>query len=271
MGPDRMRLSDPQLEAMIESSFPDSSAQDVENFMSSIQKFARQAAPVVQQLAPVAAKGAMSGATVGGPWGAAIGGLGAVAGSLISGGAKRPARGRAPVPSAQPLQMAPAPVAAPPAAPGGGALAGAGVVAGAGVNSAAAAQLITLLSRPETMQALLALLLGQAGRTSIPVGEHQIPATAFADALSELASEAGGSARTSGYWFDQHGEPRCDLANARSRAGLVWNDVAEAAEAAEAEESESESEGESMEFEEAFDADALDSFEAALAGEHFDD
>jgi hypothetical protein len=257
MGPDRERMSDEELEDMLEHAFPESEPGEVESFMKSIQKFARQAAPIVQRVAPSIAKGAMSGAAVGGPWGALIGGLGGGAGTLLSGGLKPPAPGRGPAPAPAPRPMAaPAPAMGPAA------------VAGAGASGPAAAQLLTLLSRPETMQALLAILMGQAGRTSIPLGERHVPATAFADALSELASEAAGSAGTSGYWFDPQGEPRCDLANPRSRAALLWRDMAEAAEADPAGWSE---EAEVEEEEESYEGDALDSFEAALAGEYFDD
>jgi hypothetical protein len=104
----------------------------------------------------------------------------------------------------------------------------------------------------------------------VPVGQHQVPATAFANAISELASEAavnpGGAAS---YWYEPHGAPRCDLADPRARTALLWRDVAEAAEA-------EASDAGAWESDAAWDSDsdagdALDSFEAALAGEQSDD
>jgi hypothetical protein len=251
MGPDRERMSDEAIESVVERVFPGGDAGLVEDWMSALQQFGKQAAPIVQRVAPAMAQGAVSGASVGGPWGAVIGGLGGGAASLLSGGLGG-GGSAAPKPPAGPAP-APAPVA----------VAAAGAAPAPGNSGLASGQLLTLLSRPETMQALLALLMGQSGRSTVPVGQHQVPAAAFANAISELAGEAalepGGA---SGYWYDPRGAARCDLADPRARAALLWRDVADAAdaEAAEAESDEA--------WVEADAGDGLDSFEAALAGEY---
>jgi hypothetical protein len=264
MGSQRDRMSDEALEEVLERTFPGSGPGEVEDFMQSLQQFGKQAGPIVQKVAPGMAQGAMAGSALG-PWGAVIGGLAGGASSLLSSGG--PAAGSAP-PRAAP--SAPAAVV-----PSMAAMGGIGtptparympqLAAPAGAQGAASAQLLTLLSRPETMQALLALLMGSSGRSSIPIGERQVPVTAFANAIAELASEAaidpGGPAR---YWYEPSGAPRCDLADPRARTALLWRDVAEAAEA-------ETNDAEEAPMWESDDGDAIESFEAALIGESSDD
>jgi hypothetical protein len=139
--------------------------------------------------------------------------------------------------------------------------------AGQAPTTAAPAQLVALLSQPETMQALLALVMGQYGRASLPVGDQQVPPAAFATAISELAAEAAGLDRgTEAYWYDPHGAPRCDVSNPCARAALVMSDLAEAV-AAEWRFGASEPEHDSVEE----DSDALEILEAILAGGESDD
>ena len=57
-------------------------------------------------------------------------------------------------------------------------------------TSPAAAQLLQAALRPEMLQALMAMLMGQAGRRSIPVGNTMVPVGAFANMLDVLAKEA---------------------------------------------------------------------------------
>ena len=250
MGSGRDHLSDEALEHLLERMFPGAEAEYVEDFMRTLQQFGRQAAPIVQKVGPGMAQGALQGGMVAGPWGALAGALGGGAASLLGGGGRGAAPARAPAPAAPQIPGGLAPIA--PQAPAGG------------VGGAASAQLLTLLSRPETMQALLSLVMAQSGRGTVPVGQHQVPAVAFANAISELASEAALSGgESSGYWFDPHGAPRCDLASPSARAALLWGDLAEAAEAEAADWDQQE--GESMDLEEADDA--LASFETALQGD----
>jgi hypothetical protein len=264
MGPDRDRYDDAALEHLIERQFPGTEPQHVEDFMRGLQQFGRQAAPILQKVGPGMAQGAMQGAMIGGPWGALAGALGGGAMSMLGGGGG-PAPGRPPGP--------PAGAAGPVAGLVGG-LAPMAAAALGGGGGGASGQLLTLLSRPETIQALLALTMGQAGRSNVPVGRRQVPAAAFANAVSELAAEAAlGGEDSSSYWLDRQGMPRCDLANPAARAGLLWNDLAEASEAEAAEAAESEEaadweewEDESEEWESDEVGDALDRFEAALEG-----
>lgn len=234
MGRERASLDDAQLREVLTERFPGADPFEVEDFMRGLQRFARQAAPVAQRALVGAASGAATGMAAG-PYGALAGALiGGTAGALTTPSpapTTAPARRPAPAPrqvarpqpqispQPQPPQLPPQPVAPAPtitAAP-----------AAAGPSSPAVAQLLMLLSRPETTQALLALLLN---RGQVPVGATSVPSAAFANALAEFATRAAEEAvpiRASRqrYYFNQHGEARCDLADDAARAQLLFNDL----------------------------------------------
>jgi len=206
-------LDDQQLEIYVSEIFPGSSAEDVENFMRSLQRFGRQVAPVAQRALPGIIQGAAQGGMVAGPWGALAGAVGGGAASLLSGGGRsrpqsQPQRPQQPVSPAQ--QAAPAVAVS---------------------SMAPIQQLLALLSRPETMQALSALLMSSAGRSHVSVGNQSAPAAAFANAIAELAAEAAEAAYSesptniSEYLIDSDGSPRCDLVNSAERAQLLLADI----------------------------------------------
>lgn len=310
MGPDRERLDDDMLERRLEDLFPGAQAEDVENFMRTLQSFGRQVAPLAQRALPGVIQGATTGATVAGPWGALAGAVGGGAASLLSGGGRpAPRPGAPPAPRPAPPGPAPAPVAGPapmvapaePIAPTPGAAGpmpalAPGLAPGVaptlgtepsapappGAAPAATAQLMSVLSRPETLQALLALLMPGTGRSTVTVGAREVPAAAFANAIAEtaaLVAEAAGhplEQSYSEYLFDGMGQPRGDLVNPSERAGLLLSDLAAVA-AAEAmdEADESDESDESDEADEVAGAygeageaesDPLDAYEDALRG-----
>lgn len=175
-----------------------------------------------------------------------------------------------------PPAPAPTPISSPIAgfaAPGAGAMPAPSTAATA--SSPATAQLLALLSQPETMRALLALLMPQSGRQSIPVGNQQIPPAAFANAIAELAYEVAESVTTNGngsdYLFNKDGSPRGDIANPRVRAAILLTDLTSAS----GDENEMEADEESdiaeewwspdeFESEMEEETDALDAYEQAL-------
>lgn len=255
MGPTRDRLDDDALEALLVDSFPGAEPEDVEDFMQTLQAFGRQAAPVAQKALPGVIAGATTGAALG-PWGALVGGVAGGAASLLSG------------PSAAPGPAAP-PAAAPTPAPAGQA-GPAGPPAPASSAPAATAQLLTLLSRPETMQALLALLMSGSGRSTVQVGQRQVPAGAFANAISETAARLAEAAAApldeaiTEYLFD-NGQPRGDVANPVERSAMLLSDLAAVAAEEAAEEQEGDAPAPLPEIWE--EQDPLESYEAALLGE----
>jgi len=241
MGPERLRLDDSALESLLMQRFPGTRPEDVENFMNSLQSFGRQAAPLAQRALPGVVQGASTGA-VAGPWGAVIGGLAGGAASLLSSpSAPSPAAPPAPAPAPTfgapapaPAFVAPTPTPALGLAPAPGEPLPSPAVPGpAGTGApAATAQLLSLLSRPETMQALLALLMSNSGRGTVPVGAQDVPAAAFAGAIAEAAALVADAAghpleqAASAYLFDGFGRPRADVVNPSERAALLISDLA---------------------------------------------
>ncbi len=205
-------LDDNALVEHLAEIFPEASADQVESFMKTLNKIgksiapiAKQVVPVLQQVAPGAIQGAVTGAAAG-PKGALIGaGIGAVASLLAKPpGGQQPAspaavRTTAPAPAALPTtqpitrqpvttpRSLPPPTPLPPqqSTPRPQAV---GVALPPG-SQAAIGQLLALLARPETLRAISALALGNRGRTTVPVGNRQVPVAAFANAIAEYATQ----------------------------------------------------------------------------------
>ena len=186
------------------------STEDLEDFWGSL----KSVGGAVSKALPGIASGALTGATTGaalGPWGA-LGG--AVVGGTL-GGVSQP--GGPPPRTPMPPTHAPrAPLAPSPAAPPLAA-------------SPAAAQLLQAALRPEMLQALMAMLMGQAGRSSVPVGNTAVPVGAFANLLGVLANEAAAeynavvSARGEGVRpYEDFVETVGDPALPEDRARALW-------------------------------------------------
>jgi hypothetical protein len=217
MGPERAEIDDADLEGLLGELFPGAAPEDVEDFMGTLQRATRSVAPMAQRALPGMMQGAVQGATVAGPWGALAGALGGGAMSLMGGPTGGPGRVAPPQALAAPALGGPvvAPVApAPFSVPGGGS---------AGPSNAAVTQLLALLSRPETMQALLALAMSTSGRPAIASGPSTQSPAAFANAISELAAEA--ALQGAGEPACGHGRELCectDCSQASPREQAAW-------------------------------------------------
>ena len=208
--PSLRKLPSEDIEALFEQS--NLSADDLEDFWGSVGNIAKAVAPVAAQVLPVALPAV--GTLIGGPVGGMVGGIaGQALGSALSPG-QRPSAPQAPSP-----QMSPAP------AQGGN----------------AASQLIATLFRPETLQALMSMALGSAGRSSVSVpvgsGNTPVPNNAFTNLLQVLARQASADyesiATTSHmgspfYLQNFAGEAIGDPANADSRAAVLYEMLQEA-------------------------------------------
>ena len=224
---------DEQLEQTLLRMFPEADPQEVESFMRGLRNFSRQLAPIARTVAPLAQragqgalKGGLSGLMTAGPWGAVAGALGGGALSLLSPPQPSPSAVQPAGPGTASQQVAQPTLTAQPIQPAAPVPAPSSVAAG---TSPAVAQLLALLSRPETMQALQALLLGAAGRPTVAVGGRQVPTTAFANAIAELAAEALETSErgyAEDYLYADDGSPRCDIANRTEQAALVLADLA---------------------------------------------
>jgi hypothetical protein len=162
-------------------------------------------APVVETSQDLAASArAISGATTGaalGPAGAAAGALG---GAALDGLAATPQR-----PTAAGLASAPSPIAG---------------------GSSAAAKLLGALVCPQTLQALLSMVIGQAGAPTVGVGDLQVPVAAFANMLGALGGQAAREYDEVMYTEDGEGEaayavgaadPADPLMRAETLAGML--------------------------------------------------
>jgi hypothetical protein len=295
-------LYDHEVEEIVEDRFPGVAPELVEDFFRDLQRFGQQIAPLAQRALPAVIQGAAAGSALG-PVGAVVGALGGGAASILSSPPQpgpqpmrqalppqRPAGVTPPFappqPSVQPPRQATGAVAPPPETPQ--------------ASSAAASQLIALLSQPQTMQALTALLMGSTGRTSVPVGQRSVPVAAIANAISELAAEAADNAALASsrpsFLLDPLGEPRVDIGSPLAKAQLLVADMLVECHAqatrglhGEVDEDEDEDEDEDSwssdedesddygetsdypsefyEYENATDYSVLDAYEAALAGE----
>jgi hypothetical protein len=250
LSPEFAELPPEHLEVVLGHALGGGSVEDLESFWSTIKEVGRTAGSVLQTALPVVAT--VAGTALGGPVGAAIGGAAGQALSGALGGAlSGPNRGRG-----QRVLSGLAGGAvqgiggilgggggAGRALPGPlGALAGAagpalGALAGGGGGSPAAAQLARTITRPETLQALLAMALGGAGRQQIPVAGTPVPASAFANLLGQLANQAaaeyhqtiaGEAVGTPMYLLDQAGEFIGDPADPASRAEVLLRRFGEA-------------------------------------------
>jgi len=191
-------LSDSRLEAALARQSID--AESAEGFFDNLGKTLLSVAP---SILPVA--GTVLGTAFGGPVGASIGGaLGRFAGSAIGGATQQPSGGAPPAPGGMPP-------------PVGG--------------SPAAGQLLQTIARPETLNALMSMLLGSAGKPNVDVGATAVPVGAFTNLLGALANKAASeyneataaaSEGIASYLTDYAGESIADAAIAEHRAAALY-------------------------------------------------
>lgn len=207
LAPQYADLPAEQLDARLGAILGEMSPDDLESFWQSVKRFGKKALPVLQRALPVV-QAALP--LVGGP----LGGLAAGALGAIQSATRRPTTPRVQAPPAHAGIPAPEPDLPP--APGGG--------------SPAAAQLLQLINRPEVQQALLAMIMGQAGTRNVSAGDTPVPVAAVANTVGVLASQAaaeyhrmisGEGGGTPLYLLDNAGEFVCDVANPVERAEVV--------------------------------------------------
>lgn len=238
LAPEYRDLPDESVEAIVESSLGAVDADALEDFLGSLKKVGKSIAKAAPSVLPVV--GTVAGTAFGGPLGATLGGAlgkaagGAIGGAAAGGGGRRrdAKRGR----TGRGRGLA-------------GALAGRGAAlppslgAAAGKGSPAAQQLLSIINRPEIVQALMAMALGPAGRTHIPVGGGEpadpgapaepptpVPVGAIANVIGTLANQAGSDLNAAeppqgesvpSYLLGESGEFLVDPAVPEERARLV--------------------------------------------------
>ena len=223
---DYQDLADSAIESIFQRQGMDAEA--MEGFFSDLGKFASSAGGALLKAAPsiLPVAGSVIGTAFGGPIGASLGGsLGSLAGKALG-----------------------AATGTPTGAPSGGA-AGAGGIAGLipGVGGSAAGQLLNTLVQPSTMQALMSMAMGPAGRDKQIVAGAAVPNSAFSSLLGMLANRASAEANAMAagdsipsYMRNAQGESVGDASVAENRAAALlelleaersMRDAGEAAEA----------------------------------------
>jgi hypothetical protein len=202
LAPPYADLGPDQLLQLVQAVYgPGATPEDVEGFFSDIGRGFKKAAGAVGGFAKTALpgmlSGAMTGASVGGPWGALVGAVAGGAGSALSKSKNKTARSLGGLIGGAGNMIS--------TVRGGGAGRGLGSLASIGSGllgggrKAIAAQpagggganaLMGMLSRPETLQALLSGAMGSFGRQAIPVGGQEIPVHAMLQALGSVADRA---------------------------------------------------------------------------------
>ena len=195
------------IEALFESY--NLSAEDMEGFFDTLKDIGKAVVSAAPSILPFA--GTAVGSLFGGPLGGAVGSaLGQAAGGAISQAtAPRPQTS----PSAAPgMQIPRVPQSPPGAAP-------------------TASQLMQTMFRPEMIQALVSMLLGQLGRPNVTVGSTSVPVEAFTNLLGTMVNQAqaeynaaspGAREGIPEYLRDYAGEAVGDPAVAEHRARALW-------------------------------------------------
>ncbi|MGH3937953.1 MAG: hypothetical protein ACRDTG_04845 [Pseudonocardiaceae bacterium] len=206
-------LSDSELEKLFESAFGEGiTPAEYEEFFGGLGKavgnVARDVGRFAQKAAPVIASG-VEGAVRGAAAGRALGGRGAIAGALAGGvGSALQTHGSGAAKDVGNVLSGVVGTAGMLAGQGGLAQGASGLLSMAGQavgrRSPAAGQLLGLINRPETMQALMSMFQGR--NAAVPVGETgtPVPANAFAGLLGALAREAESEAMV---WDSAEGVP----------------------------------------------------------------
>lgn len=237
-------LNDEQLDAVVAEIFgADATAGDIESFWSDIGRGLSRAGQSVAKALPSIAQGAATGAGFGGPIGALVGAVAGGAGGILSQSRNKTLRGIGSavggvgqiastirgggLGSLANIALGGLAKAAPGGAGGPlGSLAGglARAIPGAGGSANA---LMGLLSRPETMQAMMSSTLGAAGRSRVMVGNQPVGVQSIMSAIGNLAGRAGAEAAADtseglpDYFLDAEGEPEIDPADADQRTDAL--------------------------------------------------
>ncbi len=212
--PEYAGMPNEDLEEIVDSAVSGLSESTAEDFMKTLGSLGKAVGPTLQRAAPSIAKGAATGATVGGPWGALIGAGAGLASAALSGKGKPPAT--APpiaAPRVPPAVLGTSGMPAPPALPTG---------------QGAAATLLGLIQNPTIQQALLSQVLGSAGAEQVrSASRASLPRGAINNLLTQLLANAteglpeSESISEQSYLRGESGEFLVDPASPEQQAALV--------------------------------------------------
>ncbi len=246
LGAEFSDLNDEQLDAVVAEVFGAGvTADDIESFWSDIGRGLSSAGKSVARALPSIAQGAATGAGFGGPIGALVGAVAGGAGGILSQSRNKTLRGIGSAVGgigqvASTIRggglggLANIALGGLSRAAGGGAAGGGplGAIAGSlaravpGAGGSANA-LMGMLSRPETLQALMSSSLGGAGRSRVMVGSQPVGVQSIMSAIGNLAGRAASEAATDAseglpeFFLGAEGEPEIDPADSDQRTDAL--------------------------------------------------
>lgn len=208
-------LSPKQIENVLQRNLGETSIEQMEDFLSVMKDIGNGVVQALPAVLPVVGSAF-------GPVGTVVG---TAAGALVGGatqaakkGSTKPAKSK---PKSKSVAKAPAIKKSAPVAPANTLVT---------ANNNAAAQLFSLIMRPEVLQSVMAMMLGSDGAKEIKVADQDVPVGAFANLLAVMANntaaEYNSIAQTNDesvpdYLMDCDGQFRCDIAVPEQRAALL--------------------------------------------------
>jgi hypothetical protein len=231
LAPEVRDLPDDIVVDYLRDAFGDLSVDEAEDFLGTLKQVGGAIVQALPAVLPIV------GAAVGGPIGGVVGGAAGAAVGAATAAAQNPSRPK-PAPRRPPKRPAQPPARPAPPSPSTPAPASGPVPAGTPVGqppsipgSPSAAQLLSILYRPELLVALLAMTLGPLGRKNVPVADAPVPLGAFVNLLAVLAARA--AAEYDGvvdnaldgfptYLLDAEGNAQCDVSEPSERAEILW-------------------------------------------------
>lgn len=199
----------------------DVSAEEIEGFLNTLKQVGRSAVQALPSVLPAA--GTIVGTAIAGPAGGMLGGMaGQVAGQAVGAATQRQSQPPQRSGNRSRHRSRPAVGAGqqPPAQPSLPSTQG----------SPAAAQLMQVLANPQVQQALMAMMMGSAGRPNVRIAGTSVPVEAVGNAIHSLVESAiaehhalckGMGETIPQYLLDDAGEFLVDPANPDARAAIL--------------------------------------------------
>ena len=218
--PEYVGIAGEDLEQIIDSAISELADSTADDFMKALGSFGKAVGPTLQQAAPSIGKGAATGASIGGPWGALIGAGAGLTSGVLGGNAKRAAAPAMPAGPASVSTSVPGipGVPATPALPTG---------------QGAAATLLSLFQNPTVQRALMSQVLGVSGSQEVPtVSGTSVPRGAINSLLAQLLANASEelpeseSISEQSYLQGENGEYLIDPASPEQQAAFVLSHLA---------------------------------------------
>lgn len=229
LGVDYAELGDEALNELVQEVYgPAFTAEDVESFWSNVGSGFKDVGNALGKALPDIGRGAAAGSAFG-PWGALVGGVAGAASGLMGQSKNKTVRDIGSAVSTGGRLVSNFGGGGMFSKAAGAAVGGLGPSAGSsagGVSGGSTGALMALLSRPETLRALMSSTLGAYGRRNVVVGNQPVAAQSIMSAIATLAGRSAQEMVPAGesvprYFYDSDGELAIDPADADQRADAL--------------------------------------------------